>query len=180
MEFPSNFCKSSEGVLFLRKQERRRDFRSASPRPSPTSRMPDHAPKHAPSPLPPPNDQRSISLGSQPWFAISADQLKAIADPLRLQIVTELLSGPKFVGDIAQAIGESLVRVSHHLSVLRHAKLVTDKKQGRFVVYALHPDVFDESQVNATEYVIALGRCRLMLPIPTPDSNDENRTHDLL
>ena len=38
--------------------------------------------------------------------------------------------------------GAEVVNVSHHLGVLRHAGVVLDEKQGRFVVYRLHPDVF--------------------------------------
>jgi len=137
--------------------------------------MPDDHPTHPPART----EEHSIPIGSPQWYEMCADRLKALADPQRLQIVTQLIAGPKFVGDLAQALGHPIVRVSHHLSVMRHAKLVTDTKQGRFVAYALHPDVFDGSQTNGTEYAITIGRCRLLLPVPTPGSDGEKRTTDL-
>ena len=37
------------------------------------------------------------------------------------------------------------VNVSHHLTVLKHARLIHGKKRGRFVWYGLHPGVLGEA-----------------------------------
>jgi ArsR family transcriptional regulator len=88
--------------------------------------------------------------------------LKALADPERLKIIQCLQSGPKSVGEIAHQLKNELVNVSHHLGVLRHAKIVVDEKQGKYVIYSLHPDVCCPSgECAATDNCIDLGCCRL-------------------
>ncbi|MGE3405659.1 MAG: ArsR/SmtB family transcription factor [Pirellulales bacterium] len=91
-------------------------------------------------------------------FDDCATRLKALADPDRLKIITRLFKGGKNVGDIAQELGEEVVNVSHHLGVLRHAGFVKTEKQGRFVVYSLHPDVIAVEQPNQP-LLIDLGCC---------------------
>lgn len=99
-----------------------------------------------------------------------AEQLKAVADPQRLQILSTLVAGPKTVGDITAMIGGDLAKVSHHLGVLRHAKVATATKRGRFVVYALNPAATIEQSEGKTEYSVNLGCCRLLLPEPSAES----------
>ncbi|QDU73230.1 HTH-type transcriptional regulator NmtR [Bremerella volcania] len=74
-------------------------------------------------------------------YELCAGRLKALADPDRLRIVEHLFSGPMNVSQLSEALGEEIVKVSHHLGVLRHADVVQTEKQGRFVIYSLHPDV---------------------------------------
>src|SRR5215469_4748921 len=71
-----------------------------------------------------------------------ARALRALADPERLRIINCLRGGPRNVSELAALLEAEVVNVSHHLGVLRHAGVVLDEKQGRFVVYRLHPDVF--------------------------------------
>jgi DNA-binding transcriptional ArsR family regulator len=86
--------------------------------------------------------------------------LKALGDPERLRIVHALRGGPRNVSELAALLGKAeIVNVSHHLGVLRHAGLVLDEKQGRFVVYRLHPDVFRPDSEH-----LDLGCCRLEMP----------------
>ncbi len=92
-----------------------------------------------------------------------AQRLKALADPERLRIVNCLFSGSKNVGEIAEFLGDAVVNVSHHLNVLKHAAVVQADKQGRFVVYSLHPDVFTDEMTAQLKH-IDLGCCRLELP----------------
>ena len=91
-----------------------------------------------------------------------ARALRALADPERLRIIHCLRGGPRHVSELAAMLGAEVVNVSHHLGVLRHAGLVRDEKQGKFVVYSLHPDIFrpgEPGQVAALD----LGCCRLEL-----------------
>src|ERR1700682_1337379 len=87
--------------------------------------------------------------------------LKALADPERLKLVQCLQDGPKNVGELTALLGQELANVSHHLGVLRHAGLVLDEKQGKFVVYSLHPEVFRPKERGQTADVLDLGCCRL-------------------
>jgi ArsR family transcriptional regulator len=89
--------------------------------------------------------------------------LKALADPDRLQIIQCLQDGPKNVSQIAQLLGSEIAKVSHHLGVLRHAGLVQDHKEGKFVIYSLHPDVFRPAAPGRPAQVADLGCCRLDL-----------------
>jgi ArsR family transcriptional regulator len=86
-----------------------------------------------------------------------ARYLKALADPERLRIIQCLRHAPQHVSGLAKLLNEDIANVSHHLGVLRHAGLVRDDKQGKFVTYSLHPDVFQN------EDVVNFGCCRLEL-----------------
>jgi DNA-binding transcriptional ArsR family regulator len=92
-----------------------------------------------------------------------AERLKALADADRLRIVQVLRSGPKNVSEIAQALEAEIANVSHHLQILKREKLVETEKQGRFVVYRLHPDVF-AAEKAASGDCLDLGCCKLELP----------------
>lgn len=98
-------------------------------------------------------------------FQLCADRLKSLADPERLRIIAALLTGPKHVGVLAEELKDTVVKVSHHLGVLRHAGIVLADKQGRFVEYSLHPDVHIDRRDSADENFLNLGCCRLALPV---------------
>jgi len=91
-----------------------------------------------------------------------ADRLKALADADRLRIVQSLRAGPKNVGEIAADLRADIANVSHHLQILKREKLVETEKQGRFVVYRLHPDVF--AATRSSTDCLDLGCCKLELP----------------
>ncbi|HMC10492.1 MAG TPA: metalloregulator ArsR/SmtB family transcription factor [Pirellulaceae bacterium] len=91
-----------------------------------------------------------------------AERLRALADADRLRIVQTLRAGPKNVGEIATELKAEIANVSHHLQILKREKLVETEKQGRFVVYRLHPDVFAATR-SATD-CLDLGCCKLELP----------------
>jgi len=93
-----------------------------------------------------------------------AELLGALAAPERLQIVRLLRAGPKNVSELTQLMKGSIVNVSHHLGVLRHAGLVRNKKQGRFVVYSLAPGVLADEDAADTSEHLDLGCCRLEMP----------------
>ena len=90
--------------------------------------------------------------------------LKAMGDPERLRIIQCLRGGPRNVGEIADELQEEVVNVSHHLGVLRQAGIVLDEKQGRFVIYQLHPDVFQPTSSRSDSDHLDLGCCRLEIP----------------
>jgi ArsR family transcriptional regulator len=63
--------------------------------------------------------------------------LKLIADANRLRILTLLARGELCVCHIEAALGLSQNLVSHHLSVLRRAGLVRDRRAGHWVYYRI-------------------------------------------
>jgi DNA-binding transcriptional ArsR family regulator len=64
----------------------------------------------------------------------AADALRMLADPTRLNI---LMQGETSVACLADLAGTSPTAVSQHLSKLRLAGLVTNRREGTFIYYAL-------------------------------------------
>lgn len=69
---------------------------------------------------------------------------QAMADPTRRQILQMLNEGDKAAGEIAAAFNISAPSVSHHLSVLKNANLVTTRRSGQSIVYSLNTTVIQE------------------------------------
>jgi ArsR family transcriptional regulator len=95
--------------------------------------------------------------------SVCARMLKALADPERLRIVDRLRAGPRNVSELAAELRQELANVSHHLGVLRQAGLVLDRKDGKFVVYRLHPDIFRPATAGQSGDRLDLGCCQLEL-----------------
>jgi ArsR family transcriptional regulator len=66
-----------------------------------------------------------------------AEIIKALGHPSRLMMIDALAEGEKCVQELQQLVGSDMSTVSKHLSVLRHAGLVNDRKQGLQVFYSL-------------------------------------------
>jgi rhodanese-related sulfurtransferase len=67
---------------------------------------------------------------------------KATASAVRLEILDLLAQGPRTVEAIAGQVAQSVANTSHHLQILRRARLVETEKAGLFVTYRLaDPDV---------------------------------------
>jgi rhodanese-related sulfurtransferase len=62
---------------------------------------------------------------------------KAAANPGRLELLDLLAQGPRTVEALAAQIGQSVANTSHHLQVLRRARLVEADKAGLYVTYRL-------------------------------------------
>ncbi len=92
---------------------------------------------------------------------VCANKLRVLADSERLRIIDCLRSGPKNVSEIADQLHSVVVKVSHHLGVLRQADVVQDEKHGRFVVYRLNPSVYQPAKDSDTIEHLDLGCCRL-------------------
>jgi DNA-binding transcriptional ArsR family regulator len=65
-----------------------------------------------------------------------ADLFHLLGDPTRLRIVLCCLPAPIAVGDIAAALELSSSLVSHHLRLLRAARIVKAERQGKQVFYS--------------------------------------------
>jgi DNA-binding transcriptional ArsR family regulator len=65
-----------------------------------------------------------------------ADLFRLLGDPTRLRIVLACLEGPVAVNDIAAQHDLSASLVSHHLRLLRAARIVKADRQGKQVFYA--------------------------------------------
>ena len=67
----------------------------------------------------------------------AAELFKAFADGTRLGILTILMKGEICVCDMAQALGMTQSAISHQLRILKNARLVRSRREGKTVFYAL-------------------------------------------
>jgi len=65
---------------------------------------------------------------------------QALSDETRLQIVRTLSRGECCVCDLQWTVGAYQSRLSFHLRRLKDAGVVTDRREGRWVYYALRPE----------------------------------------
>ena len=77
--------------------------------------------------------------------------LKALADPVRREILNMLKKGRLSAGEITEHFSVSGAAVSRHLSVLKEADLVSDKREGKFIYYELNASVLEEIMLWLTE-----------------------------
>ena len=69
--------------------------------------------------------------------AFKADFFRALGHPVRIRLVEELGQGERTVAELQQALGIPQPLVSQQLAVLRGRELVSTRKSGANVVYAL-------------------------------------------
>ena len=74
---------------------------------------------------------------SQPISEIKAELFKALAHPARIRILEVLSDGERSVGDLQPLVGIEASHLSQQLAVLRRARLVSTRKEGSSVIYAV-------------------------------------------
>ena len=74
--------------------------------------------------------------------------LKALADPIRREI---LKNGPLSAGEIVDHFSVTGASISRHLSVLKEADLIRDRREGKFIYYELNASVLEEIMLWITD-----------------------------
>ncbi|MCP9931502.1 winged helix-turn-helix transcriptional regulator [Cyanobium sp. AMD-g] len=69
--------------------------------------------------------------------------LRALADPIRLQVIEALGGGERCVCDLTTELDLAQSKLSFHLKVLRDTGLLADRQSGRWVYYRLQPDALE-------------------------------------
>ena len=64
--------------------------------------------------------------------------LRALADPIRREILNLLKLGRLAAGDISAHFAVTDASISRHLSVLKDAELVVVQREGKFLLYSLY------------------------------------------
>lgn len=77
--------------------------------------------------------------------------LKALADPIRREILNMLKVGRLSAGEITEHFSVTGASISRHLSVLKEADLVRDKREGQFIFYELNASVLEEIMLWITD-----------------------------
>jgi ArsR family transcriptional regulator, zinc-responsive transcriptional repressor len=70
-------------------------------------------------------------------YEAAGELLRALAAPVRIAIVTELVQGPRCVHEIVDSVGSPQPLISQHLRVLRGAGVVRGERRGREIAYSL-------------------------------------------
>lgn len=77
--------------------------------------------------------------------------LKALADPIRREILDILKSGRMSAGEITGHFDVTGASISRHLSVLKEADLIRDTREGKFIFYELNTSVLEEIMLWITD-----------------------------
>ncbi len=69
-----------------------------------------------------------------------AELFKMFADSTRIKILVDLSQGEKNVSEICEDLEMNQSAVSHQLKILKNAKLLTSRRDGKSMIYALADD----------------------------------------
>jgi ArsR family transcriptional regulator len=88
----------------------------------------------------------------------------ALSDETRLRIIDLLRGGERCVCELTEKLDAAQSRLSFHLKVLKDAKLVTDRREGRWAYYALDTDAFEQLEefvrdLPSTKLSVLASRC---------------------
>jgi ArsR family transcriptional regulator len=98
--------------------------------PKPSTRPAAHAHAH-------PTPARKPRLASDEARARAAALFRAVGDVHRLQLIELLGAGERCVSELAEASGAKMSTLSQQLRVLRQERLVTQRREGKHIYYAL-------------------------------------------
>lgn len=73
--------------------------------------------------------------------------LKALADPIRRDILNMLKKGRLSAGEITAHFPVTAASISRHLSVLKEADLIRDAREGKFIFYEINTSVLEETML---------------------------------
>ena len=80
---------------------------------------------------------------SDKMMDLVARRFRTLGEPFRLRLLEQLQQGEKSVGELAEALDGNQPNVSKHLGILRDAGLVSRRREGNSIVYAISdPMVF--------------------------------------
>ena len=77
--------------------------------------------------------------------------LRALADPIRREILNLLKAGRLSAGEICDHFDVTAAAISRHLSVLKEADLIRDTREGKFIYYDLNASVLEEIMLWITD-----------------------------
>ena len=84
-------------------------------------------------------------------FLSLQNTLKALADPIRREILNMLRNGKMTAGEIADKFDVTMASVSRHLSVLKDADLIRDTRDGKYIIYEINTSVLEDVMLFITQ-----------------------------
>ena len=79
------------------------------------------------------------------------DTLKALADPIRREILNLLKGGRLSAGEICEHFSVTGASISRHLAILKDADLIRSKREGKFIYYELNTSVLEDVMLWITD-----------------------------
>lgn len=89
-------------------------------------------------------EQTKANMPSDEVLAQTAEVFKVFGDATRIRILTALSEGEMCVCCLCDLLGMSQSAVSHQLSVLKSARLIKNRREGKQIYYSL-----DDAHVGA-------------------------------
>lgn len=86
-----------------------------------------------------PQSSRHTSPEPEEFYTLS-EVFKVFGDPSRLRLLWALCEGDQCVNDLSQGLGMGQSAVSHQLRLLRQARLVRFRREGKTSIYSLDDD----------------------------------------
>src|SRR5256885_16912973 len=83
---------------------------------------------------------REIEITGNHMVTYSADPFRAVADPTRRAVLEYLLGKPHSVNELADHFDVSRPAISKHLRILKDARVVRERRDGRHRIYELNPE----------------------------------------
>ena len=83
-------------------------------------------------------------VASTPVQLQASQVFHALSDATRLELIQRLAGGEHCVCDLTDALKAGQSRLSFHLKVLKDAGLIRDRREGRWMYYALNEEAFAE------------------------------------
>lgn len=79
------------------------------------------------------------------------ETMRALADPTRREILNLLKGGRLSAGEITDHFPVTAAAVSRHLSVLKDADLIRDRREGKYIYYEMNASVLEEILLFVSE-----------------------------
>ena len=83
----------------------------------------------------------------------SNEAFKALADPTRREILGLLRKGEMTAGALAEKFDMSKPSMSHHFAILKEADLITSRREGQQIWYALNTTVVQDLMAWAMDLI---------------------------
>lgn len=87
-----------------------------------------------------------------------SDMFKLFADPTRLRIICSILNTELCVCDLCELLQLNQSTVSHQLQLLRNAKLVKYRREGKQIFYGLQDEHIEKIIALSLEHMLEEGK----------------------
>ncbi|MCW4386759.1 metalloregulator ArsR/SmtB family transcription factor [Salinibacterium sp. SYSU T00001] len=95
------------------------------------------------------------STSDLPVAQVKAELFKAMGHPARIRVLETLSEGERTVGEIASLVDLEMSTLSQQLAVLRRAGVVTTRRQGNSIHYALRDERMSQLLAVARQIIVS-------------------------